>query len=180
MLQGILTFEWLGLSGNAWFTIVVVLLLFAAMIFSKLRVDIIFLLGMCALYLSGVLDLKTAFGGFSSASVIIIAVLYAVIAGLNYTGVLNWVVKHMMGSPKTVSRAILRTMFPVALLSSFLTNTTVVALFIDVIKIWSKKLGISPSKLLIPLSYASGLGGACTLLGTSTNLIISGLYTDRT
>ena len=180
MLQGILAFEWLGLSGNAWFTIVVVLLLFAAMIFSKLRVDIIFLLGMCALYLSGVLDLKTAFGGFSSASVIIIAVLYAVIAGLNYTGVLNWVVKHMMGSPKTVSRAILRTMFPVALLSSFLTNTTVVALFIDVIKIWSKKLGISPSKLLIPLSYASGLGGACTLLGTSTNLIISGLYTDRT
>ena len=171
MLQGILAFEWLGLSGNAWFTIVVVLLLFAAMIFSKLRVDIIFLLGMCALYLSGVLDLKTAFGGFSSASVIIIAVLYAVIAGLNYTGVLNWVVKHMMGSPKTVSRAILRTMFPVALLSSFLTNTTVVALFIDVIKIWSKKLGISPSKLLIPLSYASGLGGACTLLGTSTNLI---------
>ena len=99
MLQGILAFEWFGLSGNAWFTIVVVLLLFAAMIFSKLRVDIIFLLGMCALYLSGVLDLKTAFGGFSSASVIIIAVLYAVIAGLNYTGVLNWVVKHMMGSP---------------------------------------------------------------------------------
>lgn len=62
MLQGILAFEWFGLSGNAWFTIVVVLLLFAAMIFSKLRVDIIFLLGMCALYLSGVLDLKTTFG----------------------------------------------------------------------------------------------------------------------
>ena len=180
MLQGILAFDWLGLSGNAWFTIVVVLLLFAAMIFSKLRVDVIFLLGMCALYLSGVLDLKTAFGGFSSASVIIIAVLYAVIAGLNYTGVLNWVVKHMMGSPKTVSRAILRTMFPVALLSSFLTNTTVVALFIDVIKIWSKKLGISPSKLLIPLSYASGMGGVCTLIGTPPNLIISGLYEEKT
>ncbi len=71
-------------------------------------------------------------------------------------------------------------MLPVAALSSFLSNTTVVALFVNIVKMWSKKLGISPSKLLIPLSYASGMGGVCTLIGTPPNLIISGLYADHT
>ena len=71
-------------------------------------------------------------------------------------------------------------MLPVAGLSSFLSNTTVVELFVNIVKMWSKKLGISPSKLLIPLSYASGMGGVCTLIGTPPNLIISGLYADET
>ena len=73
-----------------------------------------------------------------------------------------------------------RLMFPVAALSSFLNNTAVVALFTGVVKIWSKKLGIAPSKLLIPLSYASGMGGICTLIGTPPNLLLSGFYTKET
>ena len=71
-------------------------------------------------------------------------------------------------------------MTPVAALSSFLNNTTVVALFINVVKIWAKKLNVAPSKLLIPLSYASGMGGICTLIGTPPNLLISGFYMDQT
>lgn len=180
MLQGLLSFELLGLSGNAWFTIAVILALFASMMFSKLRTDLIFVAAMSALFISGVLDVKSAFGGFCAPSVLVIGVLFAVIAGLNQTGVLNWIVKHLMGTPKTLTGAITRLMLPVALLSSLLTNTTIVALFINIVKIWSKKLGISPSKLLIPLSYASGMGGICTLIGTPPNLIISGLYTDAT
>ena len=181
MIESLLSsFEFCGLSGNAWFSIAVALAVFATLMFTKLKADIVFLAGMCALFVSGVLNITESFGGFISPSVLVIAALYAVIAGLNHTGVLNWIVKHMMGSPKTTTGAIVRTMLPVALLSSILTNTTVVALFIDVVKIWSKRLGISPSKLLIPLSYASGMGGICTLIGTPTNLIISGMYTDKT
>ncbi|MBR5297993.1 MAG: SLC13 family permease, partial [Parabacteroides sp.] len=71
-------------------------------------------------------------------------------------------------------------MVPVAALSSFLNNTTVVALFTGVVRIWAKKLGVAPSKLLIPLSYASGMGGICTLIGTPPNLLISGFYTKET
>ncbi len=71
-------------------------------------------------------------------------------------------------------------MLPVAALSSVLSNTTVVALFVGIVKMWGKKLNIAPSKLLIPLSYASGLGGVCTLIGTPPNLIISGLYATDT
>ena len=93
---------------------------------------------------------------------------------------LQWIVKHLLGQPKTYSKAVIRLMLPVAALSSFLSNTTVVALFVGIVKMWSKKLGVSPSKLLIPLSYASGMGGVCTLIGTPPNLIISGLYADHT
>ncbi len=168
------------LSWQAWVTIGTVLLMFAALMFTKIRTDIAFLFTISTLYVSGVLDIKGAFCGFSSESVVVVGVLFVVIAGLTYSGVLNWIVKNIMGVPKTLTGAIVRLMMPVAALSSLLSNTTVVALFINVVKMWSKKLGIAPSKLLIPLSYASGMGGICTLIGTPPNLIISGLYTEET
>lgn len=179
MLQGILSFEFLSLTGNAWFTIGVVLALFVAMIFSKARIDVIFLTAMSSLLIAGVVDTKSAFGGLTSDSVLVVAVLFIVVEGLTYTGVLNWIVKHLMGTPKTLSGAVVRVMFPAALMSSVMSNTTVVALFINVVRIWSRKLGITPSKLLIPLSYAAGMGGICTIIGTPANLVVSGLYADK-
>jgi di/tricarboxylate transporter len=110
----------------------------------------------------------------------VIGVLFVVVAGLMYTGVLQWIVRNLLGQPNSYGKAVVRLMLPVAALSSFLSNTTVVAMFVGIVKIWSKKLGVSPSKLLIPLSYASGMGGVCTLIGTPPNLIISGLYADKT
>lgn len=71
-------------------------------------------------------------------------------------------------------------MLPVAGLSAFLNNTPVVAMFIPVILDWSRKLQMSASKLLIPLSYAAILGGVCTLIGTSTNLVVNGLLISDT
>ena len=168
------------LNFQAWYTIFVVLAMFISLSFTKIRTEVAFLAVMVALLCGGVLDAKTTFSGFSSESVIVVAVLFVVISGLTYTGVLNWIVKNLMGTPKTHTGAIIRLMLPVATLSSLLSNTTVVALFINVVKIWSQKLRISPSKLLIPLSYASGMGGICTLIGTPPNLIISGLYTEET
>ena len=172
--------EFLGFSLHAWITIVTVLTMFSVLLFTKLRSDLVFLGAIGVLYVTGVLDAKEAFSGFSSTSVIVIGVLFVVVAGLTHTGVLQWIVKHLLGQPKTYTGAVARLMLPVAGLSSFLSNTTVVALFVGIVKMWSKKLGVSPSKLLIPLSYASGMGGVCTLIGTPPNLIISGLYADHT
>ena len=146
----------------------------------KLRADLVFLGAISILFVTGVLTAKEAFSGFSSTSVVIIGVLFVVVAGLTYTGVLQWIVKHLLGQPSSYSKAVVRLMLPVATLSSFLSNTTVVALFVGIVKMWSKKLNVSPSKLLIPLSYASGMGGVCTLIGTPPNLIISGLYAEKT
>ena len=170
----------LGLNLYAWITIVTVLGMFTTLLFTKLRVDAVFLAAIGIFLVTGVLDTKEALSGFSSSSVVVIGVLFVVVAGLTHTGVLQWIVRHLLGEPNSYGKAVVRLMLPVAGLSSFLSNTTVVAMFVGIVKMWSKKLGISPSKLLIPLSYASGMGGVCTLIGTPPNLIISGLYADKT
>ena len=174
------SFVLLGFNLHAWITIATVLAMFSVLLFTRLRSDLVFLGAVAILFVTGVLDAKEAFSGFSSTSVVVVGVLFVVVAGLTHTGVLQWIVKHLLGQPKSYSGAVARLMLPVAALSSFLSNTTVVALFVNIVKIWSKKLGVSPSKLLIPLSYASGMGGVCTLIGTPPNLIISGLYADHT
>ena len=169
-----------GFGLPAWITIVTVLTMFSILLFTKLRADMVFMGAVGLLLVTGVLDAKEAMSGFSSTSVVVIGVLFVVVAGLTYTGVLQWIVKNLLGQPKGYARTVVRLMLPVAALSSFLSNTTVVALFVGIVKMWAKKLNIAPSKLLIPLSYASGMGGVCTLIGTPPNLIISGLYEENT
>ena len=174
------SFLFLGFNLQAWITIATVLGMFTILLFTKWRSDIVFLGAIGVLYVTGVLDAKTAFSGFGNTSVVTVGVLFVVVAGLTYTGVLQCIVKYLLGTPDNYSKAVIRLMMPVAVLSSFLSNTTVVSLFVNIVKMWSKKLGVSPSKLLIPLSYASGMGGVCTLIGTPPNLIISGLYEEST
>ena len=170
----------LGFGLDAWITIVTVLGMFTILLFTKLRSDIVFLGAIGVLFVTGVLDAKAALSGFSSTSVVTVGVLFVVVAGLTHTGVLHCIVRYLLGTPNTYSKAVVRLMVPVAALSSFLSNTTVVSLFVNIVKMWSKKLNVAPSKLLIPLSYASGMGGVCTLIGTPPNLIISGLYEEET
>ena len=156
--------EFLGFGLNAWITIVTVFSMFTVLLFTKWRSDIVFLGAIGVLFVTGVLDAKEAFSGFSSTSVVTVGVLFVVVAGLMHTGVLQCIVRYLLGTPKGYAKAVMRLMLPVAALSSFLSNTTVVSLFVNIVKMWAKKLNVSPSKLLIPLSYASGMGGVCTLI----------------
>lgn len=161
-------------------TIATVICVFTILLTTKWSTSFVFLFGVTILIVTGVLPAKSAFAGFSSTSVIVVALLFFVVTGLEKTGVLNWVCDHLLGKPKTYINALFRLMIPVSFLSSILSNTTVVAMYINIVTQWSKKLKISASKLLIPLSYASILGGACTLIGTPPNLIISGMYFKET
>ena len=101
-----------GLSVQAWITIVTVLTMFSVLLFTKLRSDLVFLGAIGVLFVTGVLDAKEAFSGFSSTSVVVIGVLFVVVAGLMHTGVLQWIVKHLLGLPKTYSGAVARLMLP--------------------------------------------------------------------
>jgi len=112
---------------------------------------------------------------FGNEGLLTVAALFVVSAGLTETGAIAMVAERVMGRPTSVPAAQARIMLPVATLSAFLNNTPVVAMFMPVISEWSRKVNISPSKLFIPLSYAAVLGGACTLIGTSTNLVVQGL-----
>lgn len=172
--------EILGLDWHVWMVIVLIVGMFATMLKTSIPADVVFLSVMALLTITGCLKTEDALSGFSSTTVVIVGALFVVVAGLDATGVLHWVVKHLLGQPKTYWMAILRLMLPVAVLSALLSNTTVVALFIKVVKMWAEKLKIAPSKLLIPLSYAAGMGGVCTLIGTPPNLIVSSFYADST
>jgi hypothetical protein len=112
---------------------------------------------------------------FGNEGLLTIGALFVVAAGLTETGAIAMVAERVMGRPRSIAAAQARIMLPVAGLSAFLNNTPVVAMFMPVISEWARKIDVSPSKLFIPLSYAAVLGGACTLIGTSTNLVVQGL-----
>ena len=95
----------------AWITIATVLSMFTVLLFTKLRADLVFLAAISILFVTGVLDAKEAFSGFASTSVVIIGVLFVVVAGLTHTGVLQWIVKHLLGEPKSYSKAVIRLMY---------------------------------------------------------------------
>ena len=107
-----------------------------------------------------VLNAGEALSGFSSTTMAVVGVMFVVVAGLTYTGILHWIVKHLLGWPKGHKTALLRLMVPVAVLSPLLNTVTVVAMFVPVVKMWSKKLKISPSRLLIPACLAGNMGAA--------------------
>lgn len=167
------------LGWDAWLTIGVVVAVLLLLVFTRLSADFVFVGGLTVLLVAGVLDAGAALSGFSAPGMITVGVLYVVVAGLQETGGLAWISHHVLGFPKGVRRAQLRMLMPVIPLSAFLNNTPVVAMFIPVVIEWCRRLRISPSRMLIPLSYASIFGGTCTLIGTSTNLVVNTMYQTR-
>lgn len=150
------------------------------MVYNKMPTDVLGLLIITILLVTTTLSEEEAISCFSSTSVVLVGVLSVVMAGLIHSGVLTWIVRHVLGEPKTHSKTLLRLFFPVVVLSAFINNLAVVQLFISVVKMWGKKLRIAPSRLLIPLSYASTLGGLCTLIGNTPNLMVAEFYMKQT
>jgi predicted amino acid-binding ACT domain protein len=105
--------------------------------------------------------------------------LFVVAHGLTVTGAIDWYIGKLLGTPKSAAGAQLRLMIPVTIVSAFLNNTPIVAVMIPIVLRWARTIRVSASQLLIPLSYAAILGGTCTLIGTSTNLVIQGLLLDN-
>ncbi len=145
---------------------------------SRVNADTALLGGLGVLILLGVVPAGQAFAGFGNEGLATVAVLFVVATGLRETGVSTVFVQRLLGQTTRVMPAQVRTMLPTGVLSAFLNNTPVVALLMPVIHDWARRNQVPASKLLIPLSYASILGGMCTLVGTSTNLIINGMILD--
>lgn len=113
--------------------------------------------------------------GFGNSGLMTVGFLFVVVAGLVSTGALDRLVSPLLGHPKSVFQAQVRLLPMVTGLSAFLNNTPLVAMFIPIVKDLSKRTGIPASKLMLPLSYATIFGGTCTIIGTSTNLVVNGL-----
>ena len=168
------------MNWEAWFVLAVVLLCFGPLSSNRFSPDLIMMGGLTLLLLSGVISPQQALAGLANEGMVTVGVLYIVITGFRETGGINWIVQSVLGIPKSLKHAQLKVMAPVAFLSAFLNNTPVVAIFIPAIGDWAKRHRLSVSKLMLPLSYAAIAGGTCTLIGTSTNLVINGMIISET
>ncbi len=160
---------------DAWLTIFVLLACLGTMAFTRWSVDAILLGGVGLLMFAGVLTPEQAVAGMSNQGMLTVGVLYVVVNGLQQTGVVAWISQSLLLAPRSLRTAQLNLMIPVAALSSILNNTPVVAMLIPAVADWAKRHAFPVSKLMMPLSYAAIVGGLCTLVGTSTNLVLNGM-----
>lgn len=164
---------------HGWITLGAIALMSVALLRNIARPDVILLGTLTLLTTAGVIDPVEAVGGFDNEGLMTVATMFIVVAGLSATGGMSLLTSPLLGRPRSTLDAQMRLMLPVTVMSAFLNNTPIVAMFMPVVNEWCKKSGISPSKLFIPLSYAAILGGTCTLIGTSTNLVVNGLLLDH-
>ncbi|RUR29560.1 SLC13 family permease [Vreelandella andesensis] len=164
---------------DAWIAVGVVLTIFPLMTLSRLGPDIILLGAVVVLMTLGIIDPQQALGGFSNSGLFTVAFMYVLVASIRETGGIDLIIRYVLGRPNSERGALVRLLLPVASLSGFLNNTPVVATYIPAVMSWSRRLRLSPQRLLMPLSFASILGGTITLFGTSTNLVVHGLLVER-
>ncbi|CAN5326849.1 SLC13 family permease [soil metagenome] len=165
------------MPADAWLTLAVIVALGVALATERVPPTVAMGSAVLGLYLVGVLDAPGAFGGFSNIAPITVAALYVIAGAADITGAMGGLTARVLGRPDGVSerRLLARLGYPVTLASGFMPNTPLVAMFAPRVSAWARRAGRSPSRFLLPLSYASILGGVITLLGTSTNLVVSGL-----
>jgi len=145
-----------------------------------MRPGLIFLSSSVLLMAFGIISEDELLEAFSNKAMITVALMFLVSEGIKQSGILDQIAQTYLPRVRQKMRFMLpQLMIPVFLLSGFLNNIPVIIIFAPIIKKWSEKLNLSAKKFLIPLSYATIFGGMCTLIGTSTNLVVHGLIIEN-
>lgn len=165
------------------FEIIFVLLalagMIAALVWDKMRPGMVLLTVVVLFLCVGILTPKEMLEGFSNKGMITVGMLFLVSEGIRQSGALGQLIKKLLPEGKTtIFKAQLRMLPPIAFISAFLNNTPVVVIFAPIIKRWAESVKLPATKFLIPLSYVTILGGICTLIGTSTNLVVHGMILE--
>ncbi|MBX7161002.1 MAG: SLC13 family permease [Acidimicrobiia bacterium] len=161
------------MSWEAWFTLAVVILTVALMITERYPPSVVMLAAVIVLFLAGVIDASQAFIGFSSEAPIIIAGLYVLAGAAEATGAMG-MLANWLGRDRGERRNLMRLLATTAGFSSIMNNTTVVAAVAPPVVDWARRQRLSPSRYLMPTSFAALLAGLVTAIGTSTNITVSG------
>lgn len=169
---------------ESWFCLGTLVTLLFALSRNRIPTDAVMLMALTVIVGVGAVtgskllpDANVAVSGLGNSGLVSIAVLFVVVAGLVQTGAIT-MARRLIGTPQTVPKALMRLFGPVMGASAFLNNTPVVAMFMPVVDDLCKRTSLSPSRLYLPMAYAATFGGICTLVGTSTNLIVAGMLKD--
>ncbi|MEE8247705.1 MAG: SLC13 family permease, partial [Alphaproteobacteria bacterium] len=165
--------EWQG-----WVTLAVVALTLAAMVREVAGPDLVMMAGLFTLAAIGILTPAETFSGFSNPALAAVGALFIVSAALRETGVLETIAARLFGRARGERSGLARISAPVAAFSAFLNNAPIVAMMTPVVIDWARRRRLSPSRFLIPLSYASILGSITTVIGTSTTLTVAALILE--
>ncbi|MAR93245.1 MAG: SLC13 family permease [Pseudomonadota bacterium] len=165
---------------EAGFTLILLVMVLVILILTEQAPHLVMMAALTVLSISGILTPEMALDGFSNPGLMTVAALFVVAAGMQGSGAIQGIENQLLGRPRGVPMAVLRVCLPTMLLSALLNNTPVVATLIPTVRSWATRIQVPASKLLIPLSYASILGGTLTLIGTSTNLIVSSQFAQLT
>ena len=163
------------MSPEAWLTLAVVAGAVVLLARDLVAPAVTFMGAVVILLVLGVVTPLQAFQGFSNPAPITVAALYVLARAVEKSGALQPIVRATLGTARSVRLALLRLTVPVAAASAFLNNTPIIAMLAPQVDEWADRRGESPSRYLMPLSFAAVLGGMTTLIGTSTNLVVSGL-----
>jgi di/tricarboxylate transporter len=161
------------------FVLLALLGMVIALVLDKMRPGMV-LFSVVVLFLcAGILTPKEMLEGFSNKGMMTVAMLFLVSEGIRQSGALGQIIKKLLPQGKTtVFKAQFRMLPTIAFISAFLNNTPVVVIFAPIIKRWAESVKLPATKFLIPLSYVTILGGICTLIGTSTNLVVHGMILE--
>ncbi len=164
------------MNPQAWAVLLVVFAAVVLFVTERLAVELVALLVLCVLLLSGILTPREGLAGFSNEATLTVGAMFVLSAALFKTGAVDQVGAWLAGQlKKGYHRGLLAMMGSVAVVSAFINNTAAVAVYLPLVLGAARQTGISPSRLLMPLSFASMFGGCCTLIGTSTNILVSSL-----
>ncbi|HLL51394.1 MAG TPA: SLC13 family permease, partial [Thermomicrobiales bacterium] len=159
---------------DAWITLGVIVAVLAVLARGRTSPAVVVFAGAVTVLVLGVVEPEEAFSGFSNSAPITVAALYVLAAGIEKTGALTPIMQSTLGDRGEYRPALIRTLLPTVGASAFLNNTPIVAMLIPQVTTWAQRRGLAVSKLLMPVSFAAILGGLLTVIGTSTNLVVSG------
>ena len=165
------------MTTDALLTLLVVFAAAALFISEKLSMDVVAMLVLASLLMLGLVSPTEALSGFSNEATITVAAMFVLSAGLAHTGALHWL-GRLFARVRWRWLFLLLLLIVVGAISAFVNNTAAVAVFLPMVLAATASNGHSPSQVLIPMSYAAQMGGVCTLIGTSTNLLVNSMAKD--
>lgn len=163
---------------EGWLTVGILIVMLGVMVSGRAGPDLAIMGALLMMLVLGIVEPAQAIGGFANPAVATIGLLYIVASGLKETGATSSVATRLIGRPRSAWQAQARLLAPVAGLSAFTNNTPLIAAMLPVLSSAARRAGIAASRLYMPLSFATILGGMCTLIGTSTNLVVFDLYEE--